>query len=47
MVFMNITHAHMDTKIWGDPTIFRPERFLDDKMDIINSEKLFAFGAGR
>ena len=36
----------MDTKIWGDPKMFRPERFLDDKMKIINSEKLYAFGAG-
>ena len=46
MVGMNVTNAHMDTKIWGDPTTFRPERFLDEKMNIINSEKLFAFGAG-
>jgi len=41
-------HAiHFNENLWG-PTVneFRPERFLDEKMNIINSEKVFAFGYG-
>jgi cytochrome P450 len=37
----------MDKDVWGDPEIFRPERFLDENMNIINSEKILAFGAGK
>jgi len=36
----------MNEEIWGDPQAFRPERFLDANMKIINDDKLFAFGAG-
>jgi len=36
----------MSEEIWGDPLVFRPERFLDSNMKIINDDKLFAFGGG-
>lgn len=36
----------MSEEIWGDPHNFRPERFLDENMKIINDDKIFAFGGG-
>jgi cytochrome P450 len=37
----------MSEEIWGDPQEFRPERFLDENMKIINEDKLFVFGGGK
>lgn len=37
---------HLSKEEWGDPLNFRPERFLDEKMEIINSDKILPFGLG-
>lgn len=39
--------VHMDAEHWGDPEVFRPERFLDENMQIVNTERLVQFGGGR
>ena len=39
--------VHMDKEHWGDPEVFRPERFLDENMQITNTEHLMPFGQGR
>ncbi|XP_022921198.2 probable cytochrome P450 305a1 [Onthophagus taurus] len=39
--------VHMDKNIWGDPEVFRPERFLDENGKLVTSEKLIPFGLGR
>lgn len=36
----------MDAEHWGDPTVFRPERFLDHNGQIINDPWFMPFGIG-
>lgn len=36
----------MDKQHWGDPEVFRPERFLNDAGKIINDSWLIPFGIG-
>ncbi|KAK3589270.1 hypothetical protein CHS0354_008333 [Potamilus streckersoni] len=51
-VIMNIWTVHHDPAIWGDPWIFRPERFLDDNGELLPAEhtmrqSLVTFGSGK
>lgn len=46
-VLMGLETVNMDSEFWGDPHVFRPERFLNDEKKIINTERLVAFGQGR
>ncbi|XP_016914993.1 methyl farnesoate epoxidase-like isoform X1 [Apis cerana] len=43
----NFKSIHMDKEHWGDPEIFRPERFINEKGDFINDSWLMPFGLGR
>jgi len=36
----------MDEQHWGDPKVFRPERFLDGTGKIINDSWFMPFGVG-
>ena len=45
-VFYNTYSLHMDP-VWGDPEVFRPERFLDPNGNFQNNEMLNPFGIGR
>ncbi|CAB3226014.1 unnamed protein product [Arctia plantaginis] len=36
-----------DPKLWGDPHIFKPERFIDQNGKLKNSEYMYPFGLGR
>jgi len=38
--------VHMDTNVWGDPTEFRPERFLDADGNIVNKDLVIPFSIG-
>ena len=47
----NIWTLHHDEKLWDEPWVFRPERFLDNNGDLLspshpNRKYLLAFGAG-
>ena len=42
----NLTSVHMDKDYWGDPEIFRPERFINDQGEFIDDPWLIPFGAG-
>nr|CAH7744053.1 unnamed protein product [Callosobruchus chinensis] len=48
IVLTNLYSIHMNEKIWKEPLEFRPERFLDDKNDVVVDEKHFMpFGIGK
>ena len=42
----NLASIHMDEKYWGDPEIFRPERFINEKGEFEDDPWLIPFGAG-
>ncbi|KAL3870426.1 hypothetical protein ACJMK2_038494 [Sinanodonta woodiana] len=51
LIIMNMWTIHHDPSIWGDPWIFRPERFLDENGRLLPTEhtlrqSLFNFGTG-
>lgn len=35
-----------DPEIWGDPYVFRPDRFLDEKGNLMRREEFLAFFTG-
>nr|XP_003702355.1 PREDICTED: probable cytochrome P450 305a1 isoform X3 [Megachile rotundata] len=43
----NLKSVHMDKEHWGDPEVFRPERFIDSKGQFIEDSWLIPFGLGR
>ncbi|CAI6352811.1 unnamed protein product [Macrosiphum euphorbiae] len=47
LVLASIWSVHMDEHHWGDPEVFRPERFLNSTGNIINDSWLMPFGVGR
>ncbi|XP_036139915.1 methyl farnesoate epoxidase isoform X2 [Monomorium pharaonis] len=42
----NLRSVHMDEQHWGDPKIFRPERFINEKGDYVEDSWLIPFGLG-
>ena len=44
---LNLWSVHMDTKIWGDPENFRPERFITQEGTFRKNEHMMAFGQGK
>ncbi|KAH9523363.1 cytochrome P450 2 sub U member 1 [Bulinus truncatus] len=47
LVIPNLDAVLHSKSIWGDPEVFRPERFLDDRGDVKNKEELIPFSVGR
>jgi len=47
--FINLYSVHMDEKYWGNPESFCPERFLDDKGNLVAEkvQRVIAFGGGK
>ena len=46
-VLIGLRSVLMDPEFWKDPHEFKPERFLDENMNIRNVERLYSFGSGR
>lgn len=46
-VLIGLRSVHMDKDFWGDPEVFRPERFLNDENQIFNTERFMSFGQGK
>ncbi|XP_035687440.1 steroid 17-alpha-hydroxylase/17,20 lyase-like [Branchiostoma floridae] len=47
MVMPNLWALHHDPDTWGDPDVFRPERFLDENGKPVKPAALMPFSAGR
>ena len=46
-IIANIYGAHHDPQVWGDPEIFRPERWIDSDGKLKKFDQLVAFSAGK
>ncbi|XP_021960029.1 methyl farnesoate epoxidase [Folsomia candida] len=47
MGVFSLYSSNYSEETWGDPLVFRPERFLDAKKNVINAQKIMAFGLGK
>ncbi|BET00075.1 cytochrome P450 [Nesidiocoris tenuis] len=47
MVIANFNGTLMDENLWGDPHVFRPERFIDENGKILVPEWYLPFGYGK
>ena len=44
---MSLWSLHRNVKHWGDPDVFRPERFINEKGEIIQDDWFIPFGIGK
>ncbi|XP_034325766.2 cytochrome P450 2B4 isoform X1 [Magallana gigas] len=47
LLIQNLYSSFFDEKIFPDPNAFKPERFLDEKGSLQNTEKVLVFSLGR
>lgn len=45
-VWPNLWAVHHDPDLWGDPDVFRPERFLDSEGKVVKPDYLIPFSTG-
>ncbi|XP_069701115.1 methyl farnesoate epoxidase-like isoform X2 [Periplaneta americana] len=46
-LLVSLWSLHMDSEHWGDPEVFRPQRFLDDKGCVVQDDWFVPFGFGK
>ncbi|KAG6454181.1 probable cytochrome P450 305a1 [Manduca sexta] len=46
-VLISVGDIHRDPELWQDPNEFNPERFIDERGILKNSEHMYPFGLGR
>lgn len=47
MIIVNLYSLFRDKEHWGDPEVFRPERFLDANGNYVKDDWMIPFGAGK
>ncbi|ODM88687.1 Methyl farnesoate epoxidase, partial [Orchesella cincta] len=47
IIFSNHYSVHMDKEYWGDPKVFRPERFINEKGEFVLDKRVCHFGFGK
>jgi hypothetical protein len=47
MVICNFNGTLMNKDIWGDPDVFRPDRFIDSKGSVVIPDQYTPFGFGK
>jgi cytochrome P450 len=47
MVVINLYSVFQDREHWGDPEVFRPERFLDADGHFVKDDWMIPFGVGK
>ena len=47
MILLNVLSTHMDEKTWGDPHVFRPERFINDDGKFVKHPHVIPFSIGK
>ncbi|GFR78503.1 cytochrome P450 2D6 [Elysia marginata] len=46
-VMANLDSVLRDQRVWGDPQVFRPDRFLDDSGSVVTKKEFLPFGTGK
>ncbi|ODM88974.1 Cytochrome P450 1A1 [Orchesella cincta] len=47
IIFSNHYSVHMDKEYWGDPEVFRPDRFINEKGEFVLDKRVCHFGFGK
>ncbi|XP_076650620.1 methyl farnesoate epoxidase [Halictus rubicundus] len=47
LLLANFKSVHLDKEHWGDPEVFRPERFINQEGQFVDDPWVMPFGAGR
>ncbi|KAG8313362.1 hypothetical protein J6590_001829 [Homalodisca vitripennis] len=47
VILLSLYSAQMDASYWGDPEVFRPQRFLDTNGMVIQHDCFMPFGLGK
>ncbi|KAK5638647.1 hypothetical protein RI129_012942 [Pyrocoelia pectoralis] len=46
-LLISLWNANRDERVWKDPNVFKPERFLDDEGSLLKKDNIVSFGGGK
>ncbi|KAK5638646.1 hypothetical protein RI129_012941 [Pyrocoelia pectoralis] len=46
-LLISLWSANRDERVWKDPNVFKPERFLDDEGSLLKKDNIVSFGGGK